>query len=198
MCSPFAKIRAFMRSALCAIIVWGACGPSARAAGSKRRDPVIAVRFHAEVSSYDPSFAAKVVAGNPPRQLIVEKIPSLSERDIASFYPYRATDGTYSAVFQLDRHGQAVLEALSSQVRGRFIVAAVNGRPVTLLKVDKIISDGIIFIPYGLTEGDIRALGQSYSLMGQTESDKETRKEPRTDANPFSNPVIPDPPKKNY
>lgn len=198
MCFPSPSIRTVVLSFLCAAVVWGGRAPSAQAAGSKRRDPVIAVRFHAEVNSFDPTFAAKVVAGNPPRQLIVEKIPSLSERDIASFYPYKANDGTYSAVFQLDRHGQAVLEALSSEVRGHFIVAAINGRPVTLLKVDKIISDGIIFIPYGLTEGDIRALGQSYSLMGQTDSDKETRKDPRTNSNPFQNPAIPDPPKKSY
>ena len=160
------------------LVAWGARGSARAAAGSKKRDPSIAVRFHAQVSTYDPTFAAKVAAGNPPRQLIVEKIPSISERDIASFYPYRAGDGTYSAAFQLDRHGQAVLEALSSQKRGQLLVAAVNGRPVTLLKVDKIISDGIIFIPSGLTEDDIHALGASFSLMGQTDSDKEAKKEP--------------------
>ena len=162
---------------MCAALAWGGRSSGVWAAGSKKRDPSIFVRFHAQVSTYDPSFAAKVVAGNPPRELIVEKIPSISERDIASFYPGRAGDGSYSAVFQLDRHGQAVLEALSTEIRGQSIVAAVNGRPLALLKVDKTVSDGIIFIPSGLTETDIRSLGASFSIMGQTDADKEKAKE---------------------
>ena len=121
----------------------------------------------------------------------MEKIPSISERDIASFYPYRASDGTYSVAFQLDRHGQAVLEALSSQLRGKMLLAAINGRPVSLLRVDKIVTDGIIFIPMGLTEGDVRSLGASFSIMGQTENDREAK---QNHENPtFSNPSVPVP-----
>ena len=179
----------------CAALMVGGTATEGWASGSKKPNPSIAVRFHAQVNTYDPTFAAKVVAGNPPRELIVEKIPSLSERDIASFYPYRANDGTYSAVFQFDRHGQAVLEALSSQIRGQMMVAAVNGRPVSLMKVDKIVSDGIIFIPSGLTAGDIKEMGASFSLMGQTDEDKEAKKEPRT--GPFSGGPLPEPPKPN-
>lgn len=185
--------RTVFLSCLGVLVAWVALTSGVQAAGSKKRDPSIAVRFHAEVSTYDPSFAAKVTVGNPPRPLIVEKIPSLSERDIASFYPYRAGDGTFSAVFQMDRHGQAVLEALSSQSRGHLLVAAVSGRPVAVMKIDKTISDGVIFIPSGLTESDIRELGASFSLMGQTESDKDAKKEPST--GPFSSSVIPDPPR---
>ena len=161
-----------------------------RAAGSKRRDPSIAIRFHTEVSTFDPSFAAKVTAGNPPHSLIVEKIPSLSERDITSFYPYKAADGTFSAAFQFDPHGAAVLEALSAQNRGRYIVAAVNARPVALLAIDKKISDGIIYIPSGLTLEEVHKLGESFSLMGQTELDKENRNAPKesTFSDPSSKP----------
>ncbi len=150
-----------------------------RAAGSKRRDPNIAIRFHSQVSTFDPSFAARVTAGNPPRELLVEKIPSLSERDIAAFYPYKAADGTFSAAFQLDRHGAAVLETISAQNRGRYIVAAINARPVALLAIDKKITDGIIFIPYGLTLDEVHKLGESFSLMGETDTDKENKKLPK-------------------
>ena len=62
---------------------------------------------------------------------------------------------------RLDRHGQAVLEALSSQIRGHMLLAA-DQRPPRLpsLKVDKIVTDGIIFIPMGLTEGDVKRAGR--------------------------------------
>ena len=118
-------------------------------------------------------FAARVTAGNPPRSLIVEKIPSISEHDIASFYPYKAADGTFAVAFQLDLHmGPPCLEALSAQNRGRYILAAVNAHPVALLAIDKRISDGIIYIPSGLTLEEIHKLGESFSLMGQTDADK--------------------------
>ena len=183
---PF-RTAALLLSLLLLVVIGTHLG---RAAGSKRRDPSIVVRFHTEVSTFDPSFAARVTAGNPPRPLIVEKIPSISERDIVSFYPYKAADGTFSAAFQPDPHGAAVLEALSAQNRGRYIVAAVNARPVALLAIDKRISDGIIYIPSGLTLEEIHKLGESFSLMGQTDADKENRNAPKetTFSDPGSKP----------
>ena len=176
---PRPSLRTALVLPLYLFLFGGYAGRISWAAGSKKRDPSIAIRFHTEVSTYDPSFAAKVTVGNPPHELIVEKIPSLSERDIVSFYPYKAADGTFSAAFQFDPHGATVLEALSAQNRGRYIVAAVNTRPVALLAIDKRISDGIIFIPSGLTLEEIHKLGESFSLMGQTETDKENRKAPK-------------------
>ena len=171
--------RATLALVSCLLLLGGYAGSAAWAAGSKKRDPAIAIRFHTEVSTYDPSFAAKVTAGTPPHALFVEKIPSISERDIAAFYPYKAADGTFSAAFQLDPHGTAVLEGLSAQNRGRYLVAAVNARPVALLAIDKRITDGIIFIPSGLTLEEVHKLGESFSLMGQTDTDKENRKAPK-------------------
>ena len=139
--------------------------PSAQASGKKKRDPSIAIRFHAQTSGYDPEFAAKVKLGNPPQEITVEKIPSFSEHDFASFYPYRAADGTYSAVFKLDRHGEATLEELSTEKRGSLLVVVVNGRPLTTLLIDRRITDGIIFIPSGLTVENIQALGASFQIM---------------------------------
>ena len=173
------NIRLAVLLPLCLVLLGSYPAGTGRAAGSKRRDPSIAIRFHVQVSTFDPSFSVKVTAGNPPRALIVEKIPSISERDIAAFYPYKAADGTFSTAFQLDAHGAAVLEALSAQNRGRYLLAAVNARPVALLAIDKRISDGVIFIPSGLTLEEVHKLGESFSLIGQTETDKENKKAPK-------------------
>ena len=190
MASPLLHVRKsiWVVGALAACL---AASPSMRAAGSKHRDPSIAIRFHAQVNTYDPTFAAQVKIGNPPRQLIVEKIPSLSERDIVGFYPFKASDGTFSAAFQLDRHGSIILQSLSLEKRGQSILAAVNARPVALLAVDKTITDGIIYIPSGLTLDEIHQMGASFSLMGQTDSDKEARKKPSetTFSDPGSKPT---------
>ena len=141
------------------------CASFVQAAGKKKRDPGIQIRFHAQTSGYDPTFAAKVNIGNPPQELTVEKIPLITEHDFQSFYPYRAADGTFSAVFKLDRHGAATLEELSAEKRGLQLLVVVNGRPLTSLLVDRTIKDGIIFIPAGLTEENIRALGASFNIM---------------------------------
>lgn len=169
------------RLVLCLVLALGFAAEDAPASGRKKRDPSIAIRLHAQVYAFDPEFTAKVKVGTPPREITIEKLASISERDIASFYPYRAADGTFSAVLQLDRHGSAVLENLSAQKIGLSLVVAVGGRAIAALKVDKPISDGIVFIPYGLTEADIRSMGASFPIMGQgeTEADREARKAPK-------------------
>jgi hypothetical protein len=157
-------------------------------AGRKKRDPTIFIRFHVEVTQSDPTFATKVTAGDPPRELIVEKLPSISERDITSFYPYKAADGTFSAAFQLDEHGRVTLETLSEESRGKSIVAAVNGRPLAVIKIDKPINDGIIFIPRGFTEADIRQMGESFDIMGKNYNPKKEGK--RRDGNATPPPLL--------
>ena len=178
---PFPPPRSWLSGLLLLWLALHLSGQEASAAGRKHRDPTIFVRFHVEVTQSDPTFATKVTAGDPPRELTVEKLPSISERDISSFYPYRASDGTYSAVFQLDAHGRITLETLSEESRGKSIVAAVNGRPVALLAIDKPILDGVIFIPRGLTEDNIRQLGESFDIMGKDYNPKKTKK-PAPDA----------------
>ena len=155
------------RRAVMVVVMFTAllCASFVQAAGKKKRDPGIQIRFHAQTSGYDPTFAAKVNIGNPPQELTVEKIPLITEHDFQSFYPYRAADGTFSAVFKLDRHGAATLEELSAEKRGLQLLVVVNGRPLTSLLVDRTIKDGIIFIPAGLTEENIRALGASFNIM---------------------------------
>ena len=139
--------------------------PSGLAAGKKKRDPGIEIRFHAQTNGYDPTFAAKVRLGNPPQEMIVEKIPLITEHDFLSFYPYRAADGSFSAVFKLDRHGSATLEELSADKRGQSLLVVVNGQPLMSMVIDRTIKDGIIFIPGGLSEANIRALGASFTVM---------------------------------
>ena len=165
----------FCRSLLLIVLLTATALSSSHGSGQKKRDPSIAIRFYAQVYAFDPSFTAKVKVGNPPREIVVEKIASISERDVASFYPYRSAAGSYSVVLQLDRPGAAILEALSVQKIGLTLIASVSGRLTAALKIDKVISDGIIFIPSGLTVADIRAMGASFSLMGETEADREAR-----------------------
>lgn len=144
-------------------------------AGASKKAPTVSVRFHAETSGLDTgTFAMPVnLGGDPPRQVYVERIPSISERDIEAFYPFPARQGgSYGAEFQLNRHGQLTLQNLSLAHRGGFLLAMVNGRPVTPLTVDRPINDGLIVVPFGLSERDVQGLEETLPHIGQPAGSK--------------------------
>lgn len=132
--------------------------------GAHRPDPKIFVRFHIQTAELDGSFSTPVQLNSPRKTIYVEKVPSISERDIVSFSPYKAADGSYGAAFQLDRHGQLTLQTLTLEKHGAILLATVNGRPVTPLAIDKPVTDGIIYLPFGLSLADIKALGEAFKL----------------------------------
>lgn len=171
-------------------LLWGVSGflllPLRAPAGGHRLDPNITVRFFVQATTFDTSFATKVEVGTPPREVIIEKIPSISERDIASFYPFQAPDGTYAVAFQLDRHGQIILETLSSSKRGSLLIAAINGRVISPLLIDKAITDGIIYVPSGFTQPELRALGSSFLITGRDRIGPNKKPKSPEDTNPLA------------
>ncbi len=147
-------------------------------AGAHRQDPKIFVRFHVQTAELDGSFSTPVQLTNPPKTIYVEKVPSISERDIVSFSPYKAADGSYGAAFQLDRHGQLTLQTLTLEKHGAILLATVNGRPVTPLAIDKPVSDGIIYLPFGLSLADVKALGESFKLTPDSGMPNKSSRDP--------------------
>lgn len=71
------------------------------------------------------------------------------------------------ALFQLDEHGQVILDTLSVEHRGGLLFVFINGRMITELQIDKRVSDGKIFIPSGLTASDIESMKKDWRLVGQ-------------------------------
>ena len=83
--------------------------------------------FTSKPASWMARFPPQCGSTAPLRKTIyVEKVPSISERDFASFAPYRAKDGSYGVAFQLDRHGQLTLQNLTMQKNG--VNPARNGK----------------------------------------------------------------------
>jgi hypothetical protein len=128
------------------------------------------IRFFAEANPHDTaSFAAKINVGNPPRETYIEKIPSISEHNIKAFYPFKASDDSWGAYFQLDQKGRIDLEVVSTERRGSSLIAFVGTdkgvHQVIDMMIDKPIRDGIIAIPRGLTDGEIKALSKEYPVI---------------------------------
>jgi hypothetical protein len=125
-------------------------------------------RVHTEANPNDTAvFASSVRALFSGKQVVIERMPRLSERDVVAFYPYPAADGNYGALFQLDEHGRLALDALSIERRGSLLFILINGRAITELQIDRRVSDGQIYIPTGLSKADIELMKKDWRLIGQ-------------------------------
>ena len=126
------------------------------------------LRVHVQANPRDTEvFATSVRAQVFGKEIAIEKIPWISERDVSAFSPYPARDGTYGVLIQLDDHGRTVLDTLSIERRGSFLFVFVNGRFITQLQIDKRVSDGKIYIPSGLTAADIGLMKKDWRLIGE-------------------------------
>ena len=137
------------------------------------KKPNITVRFHIEANAREGQpFSLPVKFHNPPRDGFIKQIPDVSERNITAIFPFQAPDGTFGCAFKLDTFGTTALEAMCLSNRGASVVAFVATKTgthqVTDMVVDKVIRDGIISIPSGLTQLEIMAMEKEYKVMGQT------------------------------
>lgn len=125
-------------------------------------------RVHAEANPNDTAtFSSSVRALFSGKQVAIERMPRLSERDVVAFYPYPAGEGNYGALFQLDDHGRLALDALSIERRSSLLFILINGRPITELQIDRRVADGRIYIASGLTKADIELMKKDWRLIGQ-------------------------------
>jgi hypothetical protein len=126
------------------------------------------LRIHAEANPQDTAvFSTSIRAQLSGKDVAIEKMPRLSERDVKAFYPYSLGNGNYGALFQLDEHGKLTLDTLSIERRGGFVFVFINGRAITELQIDKRVSDGKIYIASGLTSADIELMKKDWRLIGQ-------------------------------
>jgi hypothetical protein len=125
------------------------------------------VRVHAQTDARDGSvFATPVTTPLTGKNVFIEKIPTISERDIAAFRQYPASEGSFGVLFQLNDHGRLALETISMEHRGSTLLVFVNGRPVTELMVDRRVADGKLYIPSGLTAADVEGIKKDWPEIG--------------------------------
>ena len=142
------------------------------ASGGKKKPPMT-FRVHAETHQRDTEvFAIPLTMGDPPMNLVVEKMPLISEHEVKAFYPFESTGGTYGVYFQLDNHGTKAWEALTTTRRSGFLVVVYNGRPLTRLRLGRPVRDGIVMVPHGITAEEIAVLEQRYPKIGSAGAPK--------------------------
>ncbi len=137
--------------------------PSLLLAGAKKA-PNVAVQFVLQADQRDGTPFVRPIQWQG-RVVYVSKISVVTEHDFTGLFPYRAADGSFAAAFRLNDPGRLALQTISVAKRGGRMYAIVNGRVVTPIAIDRIVSDGIISIPLGLTELEIRGLGDRIPVM---------------------------------
>jgi preprotein translocase subunit SecD len=144
--------------------------------GSAKKPPPMSFRMHVESHSRDgDTFTLPLTVGNPPRQITVEKMPMITEREVKAFHPFASPGGQGVAVYlQLDAHGQNALEQITTSKRDQYLVTVFNGRPLARMKIDRPIRDGIVYVPGGIFPEEIQQMGLRLPLIG--ESPQETKK----------------------
>jgi hypothetical protein len=118
-------------------------------------------RAHAEANaSSGPVFSNQLQLFG--RTVTLEKMPALSDQDVVGFRSYRAADGSFGVLFELNEHGRLSLDTLSIDRRGSSLFVFVNGRAITALQIDRRVSDGKLYIPSGLTATDVALLAKDW------------------------------------
>lgn len=140
--------------------------------GFARKLPHLSIRFHVEsLGNAGGSFTLPAKFANPPREGFVEAVPMASERNVQAIYPVQNADGTIGCVFKLDNSGRFGLETISKDRRGSSLLVVIATKTGTHqvidLVIDKPIMDGIIYVPRGITQGELDMLMKQFPIMGQ-------------------------------
>ncbi len=132
------------------------------------RKPHCTLRVHLEANANDGDvFSSQFRSGVTGKNVTIEKVPTISERDVTAFRAYPAADGSFGVLFQLDDHGKLALDTLSIEKRGTFLYIFVNGRPAAELQIDRRVSDGKLYVSSGLTAADIELMKKDWPVIGQ-------------------------------
>jgi len=105
----------------------------------------------------------------------MRKIPSFSFKDIETYQPFVAKNGSFGAIFTLGRTALNRLFHHTVENQGSLMISMINGTVSEPLKIDKPIKDGKLVVWNGLTERDIHSLDYSIARDGDTEEEIKAR-----------------------
>ena len=132
---------------------------------AEARKPRCTLRAHVEANAQDgPVFSTRLRSPATGREVVISKVPTISEADVVAFHSYPAENGTYGVLFHLSDHGKLALDTLSVERRGSSLFVFVNGRYVDELQIDRRVSDGKLYIAAGFTQADIELMKKDWRL----------------------------------
>lgn len=134
-------------------------------ASGKKEKPGTAT-FHLETDPTDnPRMTFQQAAGGKMRTFT--RVPEIGSKDIQSFAPFPAEDGSYGILINLKDHAAKRLAAITNNAQGKYLISQINGRVADGVLIDGPVNDGKLVIWKGATLADIAILDESYPRIGQ-------------------------------
>lgn len=134
-------------------------------AGSKRPDKN-KLTFHLEGNRIDgPKMVFPIPVGG--EQKFFRKSPITFTRELGSYKPFIADNGTAGGVFFFRKAARTRIAAATTQHQGKWLVAMLNGRPVDMVMIDSPVVDGKLVIWQGITENEIYAFDLELPHTGE-------------------------------
>ncbi len=137
-----------------AALVGGLLALSLLCLGAGKQYKLYLVTFHLEGEETDnPKMVTPVKLGQEHRQYYFSKIPTFTDKDIAWFYPFTASDGvSYGAAFRFKEHAAVELKAITLTNQGKLLGLRCSDAPLQAVLIDRPVDDGVVVIWSGLQQ----------------------------------------------
>ncbi len=128
--------------------------------GGRTRDKPLMLTVHIETDAAEgPQFSFPLPVPGTGETRFFKKSADITDREVEWFYLFPAENGNgHGAAFKLGSVGTTRLEYISSSNQGRYLLAAVHPGCSSFVRIDKVISDGIIVVWDGLNDTHIALL----------------------------------------
>jgi hypothetical protein len=144
---------------------------SSHAAG--KRGEKAAVSFHMETDAGDnPKMTFPQVQANGQTRYF-RRMAEIGTKDVVSFSPFPADDGSYGIVFRLKEPAARRFAAITNANQGRWLLAMMNGRIVDGVLIDKQVDDGMAVVWKNATLADIALFDESLPRIGKENAGKQ-------------------------
>ena len=155
--------------------------------GGKRKALLITVHLETDASE-GPKFSFNLPVPGSGESRAFKKSAEITDSEVEWFYLFPAESGNgYGAAFKFDSVGTNRLEYISTSNQGRHLLTIVHPAASSFVRIDKVISDGIIVVWEGLNDGHIVALRENLK-------ERTAAAEPAPTAEPSDAPATPEAP----
>jgi hypothetical protein len=140
--------------------------PASFAGGKKA--PALMVTFHLQSDATEGKkmVFAQMTAG---KEVYYRNSPAFNTKDVVSFIPFPADDKvSYGVMLQLSTGAKQRLSSISSDNRGSYILAVVNGNVRDAVLIDRTVNDGMLVIWQRISAQEIRLADSVMPRIGQT------------------------------
>jgi len=132
--------------------------------GAGKQAKLYVVTFHVEGEETDnPKMVTRVKLGQEHRQYFFSKVPTFTDRDIAWFFPFTASDGvSYGAAFRFKEHSATKLKAITLTNQGKLLGLRCSDAPLQAVMIDRPIDDGVVVIWSGLQQRHLQEFRKKF------------------------------------